>query len=61
MTQEFTAPGPLIALRVHPPTPNSGQVYTDVQNAIAEVCLKEGWPAPAPSQVAVPLAHPPQP
>lgn len=58
--QEFNATGTLIALRVHAPTPNFGQVYNDVQNAIAEVCLKEGWPAPATYQVAVPLAQPPQ-
>jgi small-conductance mechanosensitive channel len=54
--QEFNATGTLIALRVHAPTPNFGQVYNDVQNAIAEVCLQQGWPAPATYQVAVPLA-----
>lgn len=58
--QEFNATGTLLALRVHAPTPNFGQVYNDVQNAIAEVCLKEGWPAPATYQVAVPPAIPPQ-
>lgn len=58
--QEFNATGTLIALRIHAPTPNFGQVYNDVQNAVAEVCLKEGWPAPATYQVAVPVAQPPQ-
>lgn len=58
--QEFNATGTLIALRVHAATPNFGQVYNDVQNAVAEVCLKQGWPAPATYQVAVPLAQPPQ-
>lgn len=58
--QEFNSTGTLIALRIHTATPNFGQVYNDVQNAIAEVCLKQGWPAPATFQVAVPLAQPPQ-
>ena len=58
--QEFNATGTLLALRVHAATPNFGQVYNDVNSAIAEVCLNEGWPAPATYQVAVPVAQPPQ-
>lgn len=58
--QEFNATGTLLALRIHAATPNFGQVYNDVNYAIAEVCLKQGWPAPATYQVAVPVAQPPQ-
>ncbi|MFJ3046923.1 mechanosensitive ion channel family protein [Herbaspirillum chlorophenolicum] len=57
---EFNATGTLLALRIYASTPNFGQVSNDVQNAIAEVCLKQGWPAPATYQVAVPVAQPPQ-
>jgi len=58
--QEFNSIGTLLALRVHAATPNFGQVYNDVNSAIAEVCLNEGWPAPATYQVTVPVALPPQ-
>ena len=57
---EFNATGTLLALRIHTATPNFGQVYNDIQNAVAEVCMKQGWPAPATYQVAVPLAQSPQ-
>ncbi|MBO9537998.1 mechanosensitive ion channel family protein [Herbaspirillum sp.] len=53
---EFNATGTLLALRIHAPTPSFGQVYNDVQNAVAEVCIKQGWPAPATYQVTVPQA-----
>jgi small conductance mechanosensitive channel len=50
---EFNLSGSLLAVRPYCHPNDYGQVYFDVNQAIADTCTEAGWPVPAPYQVAI--------